>query len=84
MLLTQIAEGWFNKFLKDINLLDESYQQLGKDRIKICLDCPIRTGNTCDREKTHRNVYGAIFHGCGCNIEAKTLCKDCSCPGNFW
>jgi len=84
MVLKDIAEGWFNKFLDSLNLLDEETKKIGKKRVSICKSCPVRTGNTCDVEKTHRSKKGNKFHGCGCNIEAKVLCVGCQCPGEFW
>lgn len=84
MKLNHIAEGWFNSFLDSLNLLDENIKALGKKRMNICLNCPVRTNNRCDGEKTHINITGAPFVGCGCNISKKTLCVDCQCPGGFW
>jgi hypothetical protein len=84
MLLKQIAEGWFNDFLKELNLLDENVKNLGESRMNICSSCPVRTGNRCDREKSHKSIHGIKFSGCGCRIDKKTLCVTCSCPGGYW
>lgn len=84
MSLKQIAEGWFNSYLDKLNLLDEGTKSLGEARMSICSSCPVRTGNRCDRDKTHINISGTPFSGCGCYIDKKTLCADCHCPGRFW
>lgn len=49
-------------------------QKLAHKRRKICNSCSIRTNGMCDRSKG----------GCGCNIEAKTLCETCKCPKSKW
>lgn len=82
--LLNIAEGWFNDFLKDLNLLDEETKNLGELRMSICKDCPIRTQSTCDRQKIGTSKAGFPFNGCGCNVHKKTLCRECSCPGGHW
>jgi hypothetical protein len=84
MSLSQIAEGWYNDFLNDINLLDSEVKQLGEERMSICAECPVRSNNKCDASKSHINNYGVSFTGCNCYINKKTLCKNCSCPGGFW
>jgi hypothetical protein len=84
MSLKHIAEGWFNSYLDKLNLLDEDIKELGERRMSICSDCPVRSDNRCDRNKTHINISGAHFSGCGCYIDKKTLCVDCQCPGGFW
>ena len=80
----QIAEGWFNGFLKDLNLLDEKTKKLGEARISICLNCPIRSGDRCDINKSGVSRLGFSFKGCGCKIDKKTLCIECVCPGGHW
>ena len=84
MSLLQIAEGWYNDFLNDVNLLDPETKKLGEERMFICSACPVRTQNKCDSSKSHINKNGALFEGCGCYINKKTLCKNCTCPGGFW
>jgi hypothetical protein len=83
-ILVNIAEGWFNDFLKDLNLLDEETKKAGESRMLICKDCVVRTQNKCDAQKKGQNKSGFLFNGCGCNINKKTLCKECSCPGGYW
>lgn len=84
MSIKHIAEGWFNSFLDTMNLLDEDVKNLGTERMNICSNCPVRSGNRCDRNKTHISATGVEFNGCGCYIDKKTLCVDCHCPGGFW
>jgi hypothetical protein len=84
MVLKHIAEGWFNDFLKDMNLLDENIKNLGERRMAVCSSCPVRTENRCDNNKSHKNIDGITFNGCGCRIDKKTLCVECNCPGRFW
>jgi hypothetical protein len=84
MVLRDIAEGWFNKLLDSLNLLDEETKKLAKSRLSVCTDCPVRTESKCDSDKFHRKNDGTKFQGCGCNIEAKVLCQHCECPGGRW
>lgn len=84
MSLKQIAEGWFNGFLADLNLLDENTKRLCESRMSICLNCPVRTSDRCDKNKHGIGKAGFNFVGCGCNIKKKTLCTECVCPGGHW
>lgn len=84
MSILQIAEGWYNSFLDSLNLLDTQIKDLGQKRMSICAKCPVRTHNLCDDNKKHINSWGTPFTGCGCYIDKKVLCKDCTCPGGYW
>lgn len=65
----EIFEGWFNLILKD-----DKTESLSKYRLEICFNCPIRTGNKCDKEKG----------GCGCHLAAKTRSPSSKCPKGYW
>jgi hypothetical protein len=84
MNILHIAEGWYNSFLDRAHLLDPEIRELGDIRLSACSNCPIRTENRCDDTKTHINTWGTPFNGCGCYIDKKVLCKECTCPGGFW
>jgi hypothetical protein len=84
MSILHIAEGWFNSFLDSLNLLDTQIKELGQKRMSICSKCPVRTQNICDENKKHTNSWGSPFTGCGCYIDKKVLCKECTCPGGYW
>lgn len=84
MNICHIAEGWYNSFLDTVHLLSPKIRELGNTRLSACLNCPVRTENRCDEKKTHTNTWGSPFNGCGCYIDKKVLCKECTCPGGFW
>jgi hypothetical protein len=84
MSISQIAEGWFNSFLDALHILEPEKKQIAENRIKICKDCPVRSGERCDSTKTHTNINRQPFNGCGCRVEKKVLCMGCVCPGGFW
>lgn len=78
-----IAEGWSNLLLDSLNLLDESKKEKAKERLTICMSCPVRDNDKCSRDKAHINKLGEAFNGCGCYINSKVL-SGSKCPGNFW
>jgi hypothetical protein len=84
MALKHIAEGWFNSFLDALNMLDPAKKIVAEARMNICATCPIREGFICSPNKLGINNKGENFYGCGCLIDKKTLCMDCSCPGGKW
>jgi hypothetical protein len=80
----QIAEGWGNYFLDKLSLLDEGKKKVAETRMVICENCPVKTDNICDTEKTGYTAEGTKFSGCGCFLDKKVLCMDCECPGSYW
>lgn len=57
--------------LKKLLGIKPKYQS---DRLAICSQCPINIDEVCDKASG----------GCGCNLEAKTACKNCKCPIGKW
>lgn len=95
--IKQIANGWINLILNELELLPEDLKKEAEKRIEICHECPLRKDNRCDPEKEgeavttffykatgERRVQGINYKGCGCNLAAKTVCKDCQCPLGKW
>lgn len=82
--IKNIINGWGNSFLDKVNLLPANKKQVAEDRLDICMNCPIRTNDVCDPSKHGIGANGVPFEGCGCFIEKKVFCMDCSCPGLYW
>lgn len=95
--VTQIFNGWANLALDQFNLLDPEFKKVAEQRLLICNSCPLREGNKCDSSKqgivkenfTYKStgqirVKGDTFNGCGCQLAAKTVCRECQCPGAYW
>ena len=95
--LNQIIEGWGNLALDNFNLLNDELKKVSEDRFLICDGCPLRDGNRCSTDKEgealttftykatgEQRVQGIKYKGCGCNLHAKVLCKDCQCPLGKW
>lgn len=74
----QIYEGWRNKLIPPADMKD-MIQQVSKERVTICNDCPFHS-------KNHNTPLRPDAHctDCGCNLEAKSACLSCSCPQDKW
>ena len=74
----QIYEGWRNKLIPPADMKD-MIQQVSKERVTICNDCPFHS-------KNHKTPLRPDAHctDCGCNLEAKSACLSCSCPQDKW
>ena len=74
----QIYEGWRNKLIPPADMKD-MIQQVSKERVTICNDCPFHS-------KNHFTPLRPDAHctDCGCNLEAKAACLSCSCPQDKW
>lgn len=79
-----IITGWANLTLKELNSLSPEIRQMGEKRLKICHQCPVRTGNRCDPNKTIKNKDGDRIKGCGCVLSAKVLSPSSKCPAGKW
>ena len=66
--LKNIIQGWIFK-------LFEENEQLAKERISICNECPSRT---------HIESLGDICAECGCILDAKARVIDEQCVLNKW
>jgi len=75
---SQIYEGWRNKLIPPADMKD-MIQQVSKERVTICNDCPFHS-------KNHSTPLRPDAHctDCGCNLEAKAACLSCSCPQDKW
>jgi len=75
---SQIYEGWRNKLIPPADMKD-MIQQVSKERVTICNDCPFHS-------KNHSTPLRPDAHctDCGCNLEAKSACLSCSCPQDKW
>lgn len=67
--LGEIYQGYKNLIFEN-----KEIEKIAIPRLKICEECPIRTGMICDKSKG----------GCGCNTAAKVRCLTCKCPKNKW
>lgn len=69
----EIFEGFLNLVFPD-----EKVEGIANTRLKICFECPVRTGNKCDKNKSLNGIKG-----CGCYINAKVRSSS-KCPlGKF-
>jgi len=83
--LSEILDGWGNLIKSNFGLLGEEYQVMAEKRLLICNPCPMRSGNICDPSKMILNKKtNQMVNGCGCNIAAKTLSKQSTCPAGKW
>lgn len=79
-----IAEGWWNLWLSKRGTLDSETQQLADARLAICLQCPVRDGNTCSSRIKAWAKDRTVFSGCNCPVTAKCMSPNESCPGGYW
>lgn len=83
--LSNIINGWTNFTLDFFNQLHPKIKEEGEKRINICNTCPMRTNNSCDKNKKEINIENGLeVIGCGCNLSAKTLDPNSQCPLSKW
>ena len=83
--LKEIIDGWANLTRDKFGRLDEQTKLMAKDRLHKCDSCLMRSGNICDPSKRiNHMITNEIVRGCGCNLSAKTLSPDSSCPAGKW
>jgi hypothetical protein len=83
--IIHILEGWGNYVRDKFDILDSDTQQLAASRLLHCDNCHMRSGNSCDTQKSDiHKVTGERVFGCGCNISAKTLSRGSQCPVGKW
>ncbi|WP_143569830.1 hypothetical protein [Tenacibaculum agarivorans] len=87
--MNNIIQGHFNEF-KSLFVKDENLVFLSRER--ICNNCPLKTGNSCNSSKyihpltkefSNYRKQGFV-RGCGCRLSAKQRAKGSSCPAGFW
>ena len=89
MLVKQILEGHINELLG-------KEEALHKQRMAICLKCPLFKNGTfgpiCNPDLYLNPTTGVFnhtgglgfFRGCSCRLNAKTRLEDAHCPANKW
>lgn len=92
--LKQIVEGHINEFKSVINATSEEKNKIFRSREKICIECPLKTGNTCNprlsiNPKTLEVAPSSekklnFVKGCGCRLSAKQKSLSSKCPAGFW
>ncbi len=95
--VNHILEGWGNLIKDKFHLLSEQKRKISEKRLLFCDTCPLRNDNTCSKKRQSvvvKDFYynhlkqnrkkGEMTIGCGCNLAAKSLCKDCQCPRGLW
>ena len=97
-IINQVADihnGFKNKLLKEVGVLDDKIIAEGVRRENICVKCPLLKDLKCDTSKEIEVVadfinYGKKFKkgdkvkGCGCNLNLKWLSEESKCPANKW
>lgn len=85
MKVAHVFEGFTNLILDYVKILSPETKQIAEDRLEICKECPMRTGNLCDKTKTMKHVEsGREVKGCGCVIPMKVLAMATHCPIGKW
>jgi len=83
--INEILDGWGNLIKDQFNTLDSDIKSLSEERLEICNDCDLRSGNMCSPLKYGIHVETQeIKSGCGCNLSAKTLSTWSKCPLGKW
>ena len=83
--INEILSGWANVIYGNLGLLDDETRLMAQQRLEICNPCPVRLNNSCSPQIEIQNVVsGEMVKGCGCNIAAKTLSPQSSCPASKW
>lgn len=86
----EIFEGFVNYIFPT-----EEIKEVLKDRLEHCMNCPIRDGKVCSKQKKapaikdfiykgESRIEGKLYKGCGCQIYLKGSSPSSHCPiGNF-
>lgn len=90
--IRQIIEGHVNEFKSTIGKENKEDAKIFQSRARICLNCPLKNGNTCDRSKyinpdtleVSSTKLPGFVRGCGCRLSAKQKSKTTECPAGFW
>lgn len=90
--IKQIIEGHVNEFKSAIGAENKEDSKVFASRARICLNCPLKNGNTCDRKKyinpetleVSTSSKAGFVQGCGCRLSAKQKSKTTKCPAGFW
>ena len=83
--INEILTGWANVAKDKLGVLDTATRLEGIQRMMICDDCEMRDGNRCDPNRWGYHVKTKQpVRGCGCQLAAKTLSPESSCPLGKW
>lgn len=63
---------------KNLIFPNQQIESVAEERLKICFNCPVRTDDFCDKNKSIDNVKG-----CGCYLKAKVRSTG-ECPLKKW
>ena len=94
-LIKTILQSYFLMLVYKLGLYDDEDTAVVKQREKACEECPLRTGQWCDSNKTVSIIKkgGNTFRrslviGCGCFLPAKyharTEPQETLCPKQAW
>lgn len=90
--LKEIIEGHINEFRSIVGTENEVKQKIFDSRAAICLKCPLKLGNTCNKSKYINPKTLEVsdtksinnIQGCGCRLSAKQRSESSECPAKFW
>lgn len=90
--LQEIVEGHVNEFKSLVGIGDEKEEVVFRKRENICISCPLKEGNTCNKSKyinpktleVSNAPLDGFVRGCGCRLSAKQKSPISKCPANFW
>lgn len=69
----EILEGWKNVIWEDAEI-----EKIAKTRLETCAECDKRSNYP-----QNVSMFSKCLE-CGCVIQAKARCKNCTCPLNKW
>lgn len=94
-MIKEIVNGWGNSALDTLGLCSPQLKAISENRLTSCHSCPIREGKWCSKDRydiaTQDFMYegkprksGLEYHGCGCQIVAKSFSYHSECPLGKW
>lgn len=93
--ISEILSGWANNIKDSFGLLNPRIKVMSERRLLKCDVCYLRDGNRCSGKKSDFAVCtfmykgklrtkGSLYHGCGCDIIAKSKSEISKCPLGKW
>jgi hypothetical protein len=90
--LREIVDGHVNEFKGIVGIGDEEQEKVFRKREMICVNCPLKVGNTCNKSmyinpktlETTDSAKEGFIRGCGCRLSAKQKSPTSACPAGFW
>ncbi len=75
-----IIKGFGHVALDELGMLDEETKKMSVERLKKCMDCPLRNENGfCSGFREFEGVKG-----CNCYLPAASKVKEKECPRGLW